>query len=113
MNTVYTAEYLEAVDRRLSNLFSSYGDPNRETDINFLSGERARTIYALTRPMNLPKAPLYVPGEKPPKGKSIPLGPIAKRVLELKKRNTTAEAELRALLALRDHAAELEHPVAA
>lgn len=50
------------------------------------SGEEARRIYAQTRELNLPRAPLYVPGEKPPKGKVIPFGPIGRRAIELRKR---------------------------
>ena len=68
---------------------------------------RAREVYAVTRPMNLPRAPLYVPGEKAPKGKNIPNGPIAKRVVELKKKYPTLSTfdaqrvQLNALLAAR------------
>ena len=71
----------------------------------------ARKIYAQTRFLNLPRAPLYVPGEKPPKGKSTPLGPIAKRVEALAKKfpdRSTFEAqriEFDALLAAREQVA--------
>lgn len=65
----------------------------------------AREVYAVTRAMNLPRAALYVPFEKPPKGKNIALNQAAKRMETLRKKYpslSTFEAqrfELQALLA--------------
>ena len=75
------------------------------------SAQAARELYAQTRELQLPRALLYVPGEKAPKGKPLPLGPISKRVAELRKKfpqltpMQAATFELHALRALQSEAA--------
>lgn len=109
IHAVYNAEYLAELEKlgRNGDYRNSpkFGAFFTEAD---WSGEVARATYAATRALNLPRAPLYVPGEKPPKGKSIPLSAACRRAIELKKKYphlTTLEAqgvELAKLIAERD-----------